>query len=73
MSGYWTQFARTGDPNHKGLPTWPAYDPQKDVYLEIGRDVTVQPIHHVEKFPLFERSLQARIAEYQKPHAAEKH
>jgi para-nitrobenzyl esterase len=73
MSGYWTQFARTGDPNEKGLPTWPAYDPQKDVYLEIGRDVTVRPIHHVEKFPLFERSLQARIAEYQKPHAAEKH
>jgi para-nitrobenzyl esterase len=21
----WIQFAKTGNPNHKGLPTWPAY------------------------------------------------
>jgi para-nitrobenzyl esterase len=23
MIGYWTAFARTGDPNHDGAPTWP--------------------------------------------------
>jgi para-nitrobenzyl esterase len=27
MMGYWLAFARTGDPNAEGLPTWPAYKP----------------------------------------------
>jgi para-nitrobenzyl esterase len=29
MSTAWTQFARTGNPNHSGLPHWPAYSADK--------------------------------------------
>lgn len=26
ISGAWVQFARTGNPNHDGLPGWSAFD-----------------------------------------------
>jgi len=25
MTSYWTQFAKTGSPNSRGTPVWPAY------------------------------------------------
>ena len=29
MLGYWSNFAKTGDPNGEGLETWEAYDENK--------------------------------------------
>jgi para-nitrobenzyl esterase len=31
---YWSNFARTGDPNSSGLPNWPAYSPASDTLLD---------------------------------------
>jgi len=28
IGGAWVAFARTGNPNHPGIPHWPAYDPK---------------------------------------------
>jgi para-nitrobenzyl esterase len=62
MTGYWTQFAKTGDPNGGGLPPWPIYDPKSDQVLEIGRRVKLRPTPHADRFAVFERSLNSRLA-----------
>jgi para-nitrobenzyl esterase len=38
MNTYWANFAKTGNPNSKGLPTWPLYDTQKEEILDIALD-----------------------------------
>jgi para-nitrobenzyl esterase len=38
---YWTNFARTGDPNGKGAPAWQRLEPAKPALLAIGVDQTV--------------------------------
>jgi para-nitrobenzyl esterase len=33
MKGYWTRFARTGDPNARELPSWPRYTQDNDAHM----------------------------------------
>jgi para-nitrobenzyl esterase len=44
MRTYWTQFARTGNPNAPGLPPWPAFDPRTEQCFELGRKIQVRPV-----------------------------
>ena len=36
MSSYWVNFAATGNPNGKGVPYWPPFDPKRPVVMELG-------------------------------------
>ena len=50
MSAYWVNFAATGDPNGKGLTTWPVYQESSDVALEFGD--TVAPVRALHRAAL---------------------
>jgi para-nitrobenzyl esterase len=39
MMQYWANFARSGNPNSRGLATWPRYEPQAG-YPVMRLDVT---------------------------------
>ena len=41
----WLAFARTGDPNHPGLPAWPAWSPEERpvMRLDVDRAVELDP------------------------------
>ncbi|GAB2591711.1 carboxylesterase/lipase family protein [Spirosoma areae] len=47
MSRAWIAFARTGNPNHKGLPAWPSYTPENGATMIL--DNTSQLKSHPDK------------------------
>jgi len=42
MMSYWTNFAKTGDPNGAGLPVWPKYD-KDDSLIHLDSTITSGP------------------------------
>ena len=55
ISQYWVNFARTGDPNGEGLPSWPRYQSATDEWLEFGADIRTVAGLRKEKLDLFDR------------------
>jgi len=43
MSRAWIQFAKTGNPNHKGLPQWPAYNERNTATMHLDNHCEVKP------------------------------
>ncbi|MBL8771544.1 MAG: carboxylesterase/lipase family protein [Phenylobacterium sp.] len=52
MAGAWLAFARSGDPNHKGLPHWPAYDraQRRTMLFETPAKVVADPFAAERRF-----------------------
>ncbi len=41
ISGAWVAFARTGNPSHKGLPKWPAFDTKQRATMILNNECEV--------------------------------
>ena len=54
MHDAWAAFARTGDPNHQGIPEWPRYEPGRRATLEFGSERTVLEDPHAAERRLWE-------------------
>lgn len=63
VQGYWTHFAATGDPNGDGLPKWPAYDPELDRCMDIGKITRSVRVPHQEKYEVIDEALRHRLTE----------
>jgi para-nitrobenzyl esterase len=63
MTGFWTAFAATGNPNKLPSPNWESYDPKADRALQLGRDIKMIPVPRADRFAVFERIIAARLAQ----------
>jgi para-nitrobenzyl esterase len=54
MQTYWTNFAKTGDPNGSGLPQWPAFTPQKPDMMRFGVDPGPAQVANLERLKVLD-------------------
>jgi len=62
MNTYWANFAKTGNPNGKGLPVWPLYNTQKEEILDIDLDgkTVAKPDPRKARFNVIEKAFKQR-------------
>jgi para-nitrobenzyl esterase len=54
ISSYWVNFARTGNPNGTGLPTWPAFTNADGKVLYLGDPITVGGVVNLKNLSVFD-------------------
>ncbi len=61
VQGYWTKFAKTGDPNGEGLPAWPRFDAPGEAVMELGDVARPTGVLDPRRKALFDAYLSTRL------------
>jgi para-nitrobenzyl esterase len=54
ISSYWANFVRSGDPNGRGLPSWPAFDNAKSNVQYLADPITTDGVLGIEHLRVFD-------------------
>jgi para-nitrobenzyl esterase len=60
MTTYWTNFAKTGDPNGPSVPTWPKFGKVRGQALYLGTPIAVGGAPDVNSLAVFD-AVYARV------------
>jgi para-nitrobenzyl esterase len=55
MVGYWTNFAKTGDPNGGNLPNWPKFTPASETVMVFSGPPHVGALPDPQHFDAIDR------------------
>jgi hypothetical protein len=55
MQNYWTNFAKTGDPNGVGLPRWPDFRSSRSLVMMLGDQSEAESIPNAESLRPIDR------------------
>jgi para-nitrobenzyl esterase len=54
VSSYWANFAKSGNPNGPGLPSWPAFTNADNKVLYLGDPITVGAVANINSLNVFD-------------------
>ncbi|MEM9652660.1 MAG: carboxylesterase family protein [Actinomycetota bacterium] len=63
MIGYWSDFAKTGDPNGNGRPRFPGFDPGDPRWLRLDHTITAEPVARRTQYEIFNARTDRLVAD----------